>query len=125
MLSSVWASWAARWPATWRTPGFDVVGYNRSQAKIDALVAAGGRGAASIADAVADADVVAVMVPDSPDVREVLAGDGGVFDNAKPGTLIIDFSSIRPDVTAELANRRRSGASGCWTRRCPAVRPAR
>jgi 2-hydroxy-3-oxopropionate reductase len=43
------------------------------------------------------------MVPDSPHVREVLAGDGGVFDNAKPGTLLIDFSSIRPDVTAELA----------------------
>ena len=32
--------------------------------------------------------------------RDVLAGDDGVFANAKPGTLIIDFSSIRPDVTA-------------------------
>lgn len=83
--------------------GFDVIGYDRSQARIDALVAAGGKGAGSIADAVREADVVAVMVPDSPHVREVLAGDGGVFDNAKPGTLIIDFSSIRPDVTAELA----------------------
>jgi 2-hydroxy-3-oxopropionate reductase len=85
------------------TAGFDVVGNDRSQARIDALVAAGGKGAASIADAVREADIVAVMVPDSPHVREVLAGDGGVFDNAKPGTLIIDFSSIRPDVTAELA----------------------
>lgn len=86
--------------------GFDVVGYNRSQAKVDALVAAGGKGASSIADAVREADVVAIMVPDSPDVRQVLAGsDGtdGVFQNAKPGTLIIDFSSIRPDVTTELA----------------------
>jgi 2-hydroxy-3-oxopropionate reductase len=43
------------------------------------------------------------MVPDSPQVQEVLAGDGGVFANARPGTLVIDFSSIRPDVTAELA----------------------
>src|SRR6478672_2595175 len=83
--------------------GFDVVGNDRSQARMDALVAAGGKGATSIADAVREADVVAVMVPDSPHVREVLAGDGGVFDNAKPGTLVIDFSSIRPDVTAELA----------------------
>jgi 2-hydroxy-3-oxopropionate reductase len=86
--------------------GFDVVGDNRSQAKIDELVAAGGKGATSIADAVREADIVAVMVPDSPDVRQVLAGsDGtdGVFQNAKPGTLIIDFSSIRPDVTTELA----------------------
>ncbi len=83
--------------------GFDVVGYNRSQPKIDELIAAGGKGASSIADAVREADVVAVMVPDSPDVRQVLAGEGGVFENAKPGTLIIDFSSIRPDVTTELA----------------------
>ena len=65
-----------------------------------------------------DADVVATMVPDSPDVQEVLAGEGGVFANAKPGTLIIDFSTIRPDVAAELAERRRErAASGCSTPR--------
>jgi 2-hydroxy-3-oxopropionate reductase len=87
--------------------GFDVIGFNRTRPKIDELVAAGGRGATSIADAVRDADVVAVMVPDSPDVREVLAGDGGVFESAKPGTLVIDFSSIRPDVTVELAGQAR------------------
>jgi 2-hydroxy-3-oxopropionate reductase len=87
--------------------GFDVVGYNRSRHKIDELVQRGGRGADSIADAVRDADVVAVMVPDSPDVREVLAGEGGVFDSARAGTLIIDFSSIRPDVTVELATTAR------------------
>ena len=44
------------------------------------------------------------MVPDSPDVQLVLAGDGGVFDNAREGTLVIDFSSIRPDVTADLGD---------------------
>jgi 2-hydroxy-3-oxopropionate reductase len=85
--------------------GFDVVGYNRSPAKVQELVAAGGTGAESVADAVRAADVVAVMVPDSPDVEQVLAGDGGVFDNAKPGTLVIDFSSIRPDVTVNLAKQ--------------------
>jgi 2-hydroxy-3-oxopropionate reductase len=47
------------------------------------------------------------MVPDSPDVQAVLAGEGGVFETAKPGTLVIDFSSIRPDVTAELAKQAR------------------
>jgi 2-hydroxy-3-oxopropionate reductase len=83
--------------------GFDVVGVNRSPEKVARLVEKGGRGATSIAEAVEDADVVAVMVPDSPDVQQVLAGDGGVFDTARPGTLVIDFSSIRPDVTAELA----------------------
>ena len=83
--------------------GFEVIGYNRSPARIERLVAAGGRGAADIAEAVRDADVVATMVPDSPDVRSVLADQGGVFENAPAGALIIDFSSIRPDVAAALA----------------------
>jgi 2-hydroxy-3-oxopropionate reductase len=85
--------------------GYDVVGYNPSPEKAKPLVEAGGRAAGSIAEAVKDADVVAVMVPDSPDVQDVLAGAGGVFESAQPGTLVIDFSSIRPDVTAELAEQ--------------------
>ena len=87
--------------------GFDVVGVNRTSPPVERLVEKGGRGAGSIGEAVRDANVVAVMVPDSPDVQEVLAGPGGVFENAKPGTLVIDFSSIRPDVTSELAKQAR------------------
>ena len=85
--------------------GNDVVGHNRTPDKAKPLVEAGGRSADSVADAVKDADVVAVMVPDSPDVQEVLTGDDGVFEHAKPGALVIDFSSIRPDVTVELAEQ--------------------
>lgn len=87
--------------------GHDVVGYNLTPDRYGPLLEAGGRSAGSIAEAVAEADVVAVMVPDSPDVRDVLAREGGVFDSARPGTLVIDFSSIRPDVTAELAQEAR------------------
>ncbi|TDE95890.1 2-hydroxy-3-oxopropionate reductase [Occultella glacieicola] len=85
--------------------GHTVVGYNRSPEKAQPLVEAGGTAAASIAEAVADADVVAIMVPDSPDVAQVLTADDGVFARARPGTLIIDFSSIRPDVTVALADQ--------------------
>jgi 2-hydroxy-3-oxopropionate reductase len=88
--------------------GHDVTGYNRSPEKTQPLVEAGGRAAASVTEAVSaagGADVVALMLPDSPDVEAVLAGDGGVFDTAKPGTLVIDFSTIRPDVAADLAAR--------------------
>jgi 2-hydroxy-3-oxopropionate reductase len=87
--------------------GYDVVGYNISPNRYGRLLEAGGRAAGSIAEAVKAADVVAVMVPDSPDVRAVLSGDDGVFANAQPGTLVIDFSSIRPDVTTELADEAR------------------
>jgi 2-hydroxy-3-oxopropionate reductase len=83
--------------------GYRVSGFNKPHDRSGPLVEAGGRKAESIADAVRDADVVAVMVPDSPDVEDVLAGEDGVFATARPGTLVIDFSSIRPDVTASLA----------------------
>jgi 2-hydroxy-3-oxopropionate reductase len=83
--------------------GHTVIGYNRSPRRTAALVAAGGTAADSIELAVKDADVVAIMVPDSPDVQDVLLAENGVFAHAQPGTLVIDFSSIRPDVTAELA----------------------
>ncbi len=83
--------------------GYAVTGYNRSQDPIDALVAAGGRGAGSVAEAVTDADVIITMVPDSPDVAGVVRGAEGVLAQAKPGALWIDNSSIRPDVAKELA----------------------
>ena len=89
------------------TAGHQVTGFNRSPEKTKPLVAAGGRNAASTAEAVTDADVVCLMVPDSPDVVTLMEGEDGVFAQARPGALIIDFSSIRPDVTADLAARAR------------------
>ena len=83
--------------------GFDVVGYNRSRDKVDQLVGQGGRGAADVTEAVRDADIVLTMLPDSPDVEDVVLGENGVLDSAKPGTLLIDASTIRPDVSARLA----------------------
>ncbi len=82
--------------------GHDVIGFNLTPDRYGPLLAAGGRTADSAGAAVAEAEVVAVMVPDSPDVQAVLAGEGGVFDCAEPGTLVVDFSSIRPDVAAGL-----------------------
>jgi 2-hydroxy-3-oxopropionate reductase len=83
--------------------GFDVVGYNRTPAKVQVLVERGGRGAASVADAVSGADVVITMLPDSPDVQEIAAGPDGVFKHAAPGSLYVDMSSIRPDVSRSIA----------------------
>lgn len=85
--------------------GYTVKGYDLVPGAEAALVAAGGTAANSIAETVSGVDVVAVMVPDSPQVQTVLTGPDGVFANARQGTLIIDFSSIRPDITAELATQ--------------------
>lgn len=83
--------------------GHTVTGYNRSSERIDALVAAGGQGAGGIAEAVAHADAIVTMVPDSPDVAAAVRGDEGVFAHAHKGALWIDASSIRPDIAKELA----------------------
>ncbi|MFD8162084.1 2-hydroxy-3-oxopropionate reductase [Streptomyces malaysiensis] len=83
--------------------GHTVTGYNRSRPAIDKLVAAGGRGAGSVAEAVADAEVVITMVPADPQVEEVVLGEGGVLEHVKPGTLVIDMSSITPQTSIKVA----------------------
>ncbi len=83
--------------------GHQVTGFDPTPDKTGPLVEAGGKAADSVGAAVADAEVIAIMVPDSPQVAAVLQDEGGVFDSAPAGGLIVDFSSIRPDVTAELA----------------------
>jgi 2-hydroxy-3-oxopropionate reductase len=83
--------------------GFDVVGHNRSPEPVRRLVERGGRGADSVAAAVADAEVVVTMLPDSPDVEAVALADDGIYARARPGTLHLDMSTIRPDVARRLA----------------------
>ena len=58
--------------------GHTVVGFNRSTDPVDQLVAAVGKGAASVAEIVRDADVIITMVPDSADVEDVALGEDGI-----------------------------------------------
>ncbi|MEE1801156.1 MULTISPECIES: 2-hydroxy-3-oxopropionate reductase [unclassified Streptomyces] len=82
--------------------GHTVTGYNRSGSPVDRLIAAGGRGAGSIAEAVRDAEVVITMVPADAQVKEVVLGQDGVLRHAAPGTLLIDMSSITPGTALEV-----------------------
>ena len=83
--------------------GHTVIGVNRSPAPVQKLVEAGGRGAESVAEAVAEAEVIITMVPDSPDVEGLALGDDGIYANARSGAIHLDMSSIRPDVSVRLA----------------------
>jgi 2-hydroxy-3-oxopropionate reductase len=83
--------------------GHIVIGVNRSPAPVQKLVEAGGRGAESVAEAVADAEVIITMVPDSPDVEGLALGEDGIYANARSGAIHLDMSSIRPDVSVRLA----------------------
>jgi 2-hydroxy-3-oxopropionate reductase len=83
--------------------GFEVVGHNRSPDPVRRLEERGGRGADGVAAAVAEAEVVVTMLPDSPDVEAVALGDDGIYARARPGTLHLDMSTIRPEVARRLA----------------------
>jgi 2-hydroxy-3-oxopropionate reductase len=88
--------------------GFEVVGHNRSPEPVRRLEAAGGRGAASLAEAVRDAEVVVTMLPDSPDVEAVALGQDGIYATARPGALHVDMSTIRPEMARRLADAGRA-----------------
>jgi 2-hydroxy-3-oxopropionate reductase len=83
--------------------GFDVTAFNRNQAKVASFVEDGGKGASSIAGAVREADVVITMVPASPEVEQVVLHENGVLDSIRPGSLIIDMSSITPQTSVDVA----------------------
>jgi 2-hydroxy-3-oxopropionate reductase len=83
--------------------GYELVAYNRSREKADDLAEEGATAGESPRDVAEQSDVVVTMLPDSPEVREVVAGEGGVLEGIEEGSLLVDMSTISPVVTEELA----------------------
>ena len=84
--------------------GYDVTGYARSSTSTDRLLQAGCKPAGSIEESVSGADVVITMLPDSPQVVEVVLEPGGVLDCAGDDLLLIDMSTIAPETSVAVAN---------------------
>lgn len=93
--------------------GHELVLYNRTREKADELAKDGNAEVAGSPREVAEgSDVVITMLPDSPQVREILTGDDGVLEGLKDGALVVDMSTISPVVTEELAVKvKEKGAS--------------
>ena len=90
--------------------GYDLVVYNRTREKAEELE--GVQVAGSPREVAENSDIIITMLPDSPQVEEVLAGGDGVFEGIKDGALIVDMSTISPVVTEELSEKaREQGAS--------------
>ena len=83
--------------------GYELTVYNRSREKVDELAQEGAEAADSPREVAEQSDVVITMLPDSPEVREIVAGEDGVFEGINEGSLLIDMSTISPVVTEELA----------------------
>ena len=75
------------------------------------LVAAGAQACATAAEVARNADIVFMMLPDTPDVAKVLWGDNGVAAGLSPGKTVGDMSSISPRETKEFAQQ--INALGC------------
>lgn len=91
--------------------GYDLVLYDLVPEKMEPLVAKGAKAANSCMETAEDADVVISMVPDSPDVEKVYLSDDGVLESARPGTLLIDMSTISPVTAVKVAEASRK--KGC------------
>ncbi|EUB88036.1 2-hydroxy-3-oxopropionate reductase [Pseudomonas sp. GM30] len=83
--------------------GYPLTVWNRNPAKCAPLVEAGARQVASPAELCDHADMVMLCLADTAVVREVVFGAGGVAEAAKKGQLLVDFSSLEPTATREMA----------------------
>ncbi|NLF63386.1 MAG: NAD(P)-dependent oxidoreductase [Chloroflexi bacterium] len=85
--------------------GFDLVVWNRTRSKMDALVSEGASAAGSPAELARACDIVITCVSDTPDVEAVVLGENGAIHGLREGSLLIDMSTISPKVTREIAAR--------------------
>lgn len=85
--------------------GFELRIWNRTTSRMDPLVKEGAIAATSPRELAQDSDVVITCVSDTSDVEAVILGEEGVLSGARPGTLVIDMSTISPQATALIAEQ--------------------
>ena len=90
--------------------GHQVAAFDMTKAAVDKAVTLGAHAAANAPDAARDAEVVITMLPAGAHVRQVYLGDGGLLKSVKPGTLLIDSSTI------DVATARDVGAAATAAR---------
>lgn len=82
--------------------GHDLVVCSHGEDAVNELVALGAKKAANGSEVAKECNVIITMLPNSPQVRDVCLGKGGIIEAAKPGTVVIDMSSIDPVETRSI-----------------------
>jgi 2-hydroxy-3-oxopropionate reductase len=82
--------------------GYSLVVHSRSQGPVDEIVKAGATAAASPKDVAAQCDVLITMLPNSPDVEQVVLGPNGIIEGARRGMILADMSTISPIVSQKI-----------------------
>ena len=83
--------------------GYDLTVCDINAAAVAEVVALGAKSAATPKDVAAVTDIIITMLPNSPQVKTVVLGPNGVLEGARPGTLVVDMSSIAPLAAQEVA----------------------
>lgn len=83
--------------------GHEVAVYTHRQSTIDAMTACGAVACESGADVASKSEVIITMLPNSPNVKDAVFGKNGVAEGAKPGTVLVDMSSIDPTESRKIA----------------------
>jgi 2-hydroxy-3-oxopropionate reductase len=82
--------------------GHELVVFDVNKENVDNVCAAGAKAGASSADVASQIPLVITMLPNSPHVKAVVMGENGVLESAKPGTILVDMSSIAPLASQEI-----------------------
>jgi len=83
--------------------GFPLTVHNRSRAAVEEMRAEGAAAADSPRQVAEASDIVFTNLPDSPDVEQVVLGASGVIEGARPGMVVVDNSTIKPETARRLA----------------------
>ena len=92
--------------------GFSLAVHSRSPGPVDELAVAGAEPRTSPAEVAAAAEVVITMLPDTSDVELVLFGEEGVSSRIRPGSLVVDMSTIDPLATRHFAEKLSDSGAG-------------
>src|SRR5256885_3211235 len=83
--------------------GYPLVVHSRSRPPVDEMLAAGAADGKSPRGVAQQSDIIITMLPDSPDVQQVVLGRDGVLEGIRAGAVLVDMSTISPLVTQEIA----------------------
>lgn len=88
--------------------GHRLVVYNRSPKPVEELVELGAERAEGPRNVAERSEITITMLPDSPDVRQVILGPDGVAEGMKAGGIVVDCSTVSPLVEMEIAQQLRT-----------------
>ncbi len=83
--------------------GYDLTVYDINKGPVKEVVEAGAREAADVREIGANCDIIMTMLPDSPHVKSVVLGEGGLIETIREGSVFIDMSSINPVASQEIS----------------------